>query len=98
MNQTHSDGDVVRQLLKLMESGGYFGRDVEVSFAPIGFAIDLVLLLVRSLNWSGTFIDCDFLTVYEKLLRASLSSASLNPLFSWCWISVVSVTSGACKC
>ena len=93
MNQTHSGCDEVRQLSKLIESGGCLIKDVELSFAPIDFVacvggiFDLVLLLIGR---SG--IDFDFLTAYENLLRASFN-VPLAFIFS-----VVSITSGACKC
>ena len=73
-------------------------KDVELSFAPIDFVacvggiFDLVLLLIGR---SG--IDFDFLTAYENLLRASFN-VPLAFIFSRRWISVVSITSGACKC
>ena len=76
-------------------------EDVELSFAPIDFVscvggiFDLVLLLIGSLNRSG--IDFDFLTAFENLLRASFN-VPLAFVFSRSLISVVSITSGACKC
>ena len=76
-------------------------KDIELSFAPIVFVaciggiFDLALLLIGSLNRSG--IDFDFLTAYENLLRASFN-VLLAFIFSRRWISVVSITSGACKC
>ena len=43
LNQTHPDCDEVRQLSKLIESVGCLIRDVDLSFAPIDFAVGFVV-------------------------------------------------------
>ena len=43
LDETHPDCDEVRQLSKLIESGGCLIRDVDLSFALIDFAVGFVV-------------------------------------------------------